>query len=224
MRAAEQALMDKFCLSVTTVSNIEEFFHLISNDKSFVCDYIAIDIEKLYGNENVNVFAMLDTINTLISCSVIHGENNSLGHRQAKMIIMISSDTQHELIKEVVSLPMISYVGLRCNSGFTDQEVGESLAAILADNKTLPLFVQNILSRRRPKTKTKSAITLTPRQRQIFNLVASRGASNKIIAKILNISESTVKLHMGALLKKYQVRNRTQLAVFAKDNLSTLIQ
>jgi len=60
-------------------------------------------------------------------------------------------------------------------------------------------------------------IVLTPRQRQVFDLLSTRGASNKTIAKMLNISESTVKLHLGVIFKKYGVRNRTQLAIFARD-------
>lgn len=60
-------------------------------------------------------------------------------------------------------------------------------------------------------------VTLTPRQEQILNLITTRGASNKMIARSLNISESTVKLHVASLLKKYCVRNRTQLALFSKE-------
>jgi two-component system nitrate/nitrite response regulator NarL len=48
-------------------------------------------------------------------------------------------------------------------------------------------------------------------------MVTNRGASNKMIAKTLNISESTVKLHIGTILKKFGVRNRTQLAIFGKN-------
>lgn len=116
---------------------------------------------------------------------------------------------------------MISYIGLRGGDGFSYEDIAKSLTAILAKDSTLPQQVQDALSRRRKMGKSQNTINLTPRQRQIFNLVANRGASNKVIAKMLNISESTVKLHMGALLKKYKVRNRTQLAVFAKDNTST---
>lgn len=58
-------------------------------------------------------------------------------------------------------------------------------------------------------------VTLTNRQNQVFHLVIERGASNKSIAKIIGISESTVKLHLTEIFKKYGVRNRTQLAVFS---------
>jgi DNA-binding NarL/FixJ family response regulator len=50
-------------------------------------------------------------------------------------------------------------------------------------------------------------------------LVANRGLSNKKIAQILNISESTVKVHISSILKAYGVRNRTQLALAGNKGL-----
>lgn len=60
---------------------------------------------------------------------------------------------------------------------------------------------------------------LTDRQYEIFNLVAKRGLSNKKIAQVLHINEDTVKAHVGAILKKYGVRNRTQLALANKTGV-----
>ena len=57
------------------------------------------------------------------------------------------------------------------------------------------------------------SIELTKRQYEIFNLVARRGLSNKKIADTLRISEDTVKTHVGTILKRYGVKNRTQLAL-----------
>lgn len=54
---------------------------------------------------------------------------------------------------------------------------------------------------------------LTLRQREVFELIANRGISNKQIARTLNISESTVKIHVSAIMRSYCVRNRTQLAL-----------
>lgn len=56
-------------------------------------------------------------------------------------------------------------------------------------------------------------VQLTKRQYEIFNLVARRGLTNKKIAQTLDISEDTVKAHVGQILKLYGVRNRTQLAL-----------
>lgn len=63
--------------------------------------------------------------------------------------------------------------------------------------------------------KTTTSIRLTPRQQQIFRMIRERGATNKAIARTLKISESTVKLHVTGIFKKFGVRNRTQLAVFS---------
>lgn len=60
-------------------------------------------------------------------------------------------------------------------------------------------------------------LKLTPREKQIVELLLQRGCSNKVMARSLNIGESTVKLHMGNILKKVGARNRTQLTVFIKD-------
>lgn len=64
-----------------------------------------------------------------------------------------------------------------------------------------------------------SEIHLTARQSQVLSLVCNRGLSNKKIASLLKISESTVKIHVSAILKEYGVRNRTQLALAARESL-----
>lgn len=75
-----------------------------------------------------------------------------------------------------------------------------------------------MLRRRRASAESETKASLTPRQRQILALISKRGSSNKVIAKTLNISESTVKLHLGNIFKKYGVRNRTQLALFSQTD------
>jgi DNA-binding NarL/FixJ family response regulator len=56
---------------------------------------------------------------------------------------------------------------------------------------------------------------LTPTQRKVLDGVYS-GQLNKQIAFDLGIAEATVKAHMTALMRKLQVRNRTQLAITAQ--------
>jgi DNA-binding NarL/FixJ family response regulator len=62
-------------------------------------------------------------------------------------------------------------------------------------------------------------IHLTARQQQVMDLVCHRGLPNKTIANMLKITESTVKIHVSAILKEYGVRNRTQLALASQDAL-----
>jgi len=59
-------------------------------------------------------------------------------------------------------------------------------------------------------------IHLTIREQQVLELLLIRGSSNKQIGRSLGISESTVKLHMSNILKKYCAKTRTQLMIFAR--------
>jgi len=56
---------------------------------------------------------------------------------------------------------------------------------------------------------------LTDREKEIIALV-TRGASNKEIARLLGITERTVKAHLGTVFKKTGTKTRVQLAVLAK--------
>ena len=62
-------------------------------------------------------------------------------------------------------------------------------------------------------------LKLTPRQGQVLKLICHRGLSNKAIGNILKISESTVKIHTSAILKRYGVKNRTQLVLAYNHSL-----
>ncbi len=55
---------------------------------------------------------------------------------------------------------------------------------------------------------------LTPRERDILKLIAL-GLPNKMIARRLDISESTVKVHVKHLLKKMRLKSRVEAAVWA---------
>jgi NarL family two-component system response regulator LiaR len=55
---------------------------------------------------------------------------------------------------------------------------------------------------------------LTPREREVLVLIG-RGFPNKLIARELDVSEKTVKTHVGHVLAKLGVTDRTQAAVFA---------
>jgi len=55
---------------------------------------------------------------------------------------------------------------------------------------------------------------LTPTQVKVMHGVRS-GLLNKQIAHDLGIAEATVKAHMTALMRKLNVRNRTQVAIAA---------
>ncbi|MES3151535.1 helix-turn-helix domain-containing protein [Sphingomonas faeni] len=63
---------------------------------------------------------------------------------------------------------------------------------------------------------------LTPTQIKVLHGVRS-GLLNKQIAFDLGIAEATVKAHMTALMRKLNVRNRTQVAIAAQDLAPALL-
>jgi DNA-binding NarL/FixJ family response regulator len=56
--------------------------------------------------------------------------------------------------------------------------------------------------------------TLTGRQLDVLRCLAD-GQSNKQIARALDLSENTVKIHVAAILRALGVNNRTQAAMVA---------
>jgi len=60
-------------------------------------------------------------------------------------------------------------------------------------------------------------VALTDKEREVFGAVA-RGLSNTEIAGLVFASESTVKTHVGAILRKLSLRDRVQIVVFAHQH------
>jgi two-component system, NarL family, nitrate/nitrite response regulator NarL len=58
---------------------------------------------------------------------------------------------------------------------------------------------------------------LSPRESQVLACLA-QGNSNKVIARLQNLSEATVKAHLKAILRKINARNRTQAAIWAIEH------
>ena len=57
--------------------------------------------------------------------------------------------------------------------------------------------------------------TLTPRERQVFELVV-RGNTNKQIARALGRTERTIKAHRQKVMEKMQVRSVAELVSLAE--------
>lgn len=66
----------------------------------------------------------------------------------------------------------------------------------------------------RDRTLTQPVDELTPREREVLQLMAE-GLPNKIIAQRLSISEHTVKFHINAILSKLGAQSRTDAVVRA---------
>ncbi len=70
---------------------------------------------------------------------------------------------------------------------------------------------------REPRPTPPAYLQLTDKEREVFHSVA-RGLSNTEVAALVFASESTVKTHVGAILRKLALRDRVQIVVFAHEH------
>lgn len=86
---------------------------------------------------------------------------------------------------------------------------------VVAPSMTLKLV--NLLQGNEPPTAASLLDLLTGREREILAHLA-QGESNKVIARALNISHDTVKLHVRHILAKLNLSSRVEAAVFAVEH------
>lgn len=97
-----------------------------------------------------------------------------------------------------------------------------SLLLVMNGEKALPSSLASVLADD-PRTDAahgasiKAQKHLTEREQQILRCLL-HAYSNKHIARALNISEGTVKVHLKSLMKKIAAGNRTQAALWARNN------
>jgi two-component system nitrate/nitrite response regulator NarL len=107
--------------------------------------------------------------------------------------------------------------------GFLMKEVSpeallQSLELVMLGEKVYPTNLASmLLDLTSAPTPLNSIRGLSSREREILQLLVT-GASNKLIAIRLGIAEATVKVHLKALLRKIDVNNRTQAAIWAMNN------
>jgi DNA-binding NarL/FixJ family response regulator len=89
--------------------------------------------------------------------------------------------------------------------------------ALLAPSVTRRLIDDVARRRRSGNLRPEAAATLTVRELDVLRQVA-RGLSNGEIADELFLSEQTIKTHVGRILAKLELRDRTQAVVFAYEN------
>lgn len=126
-------------------------------------------------------------------------------------IIVLSASEDSRTIRNILATGVKGYIPKRSEI----KVINNALKLIIEGGSYVPpnLFdsaSQNTLSGRNIGIKM-----LTNRQSQVLDLIA-QGKSNKQIAYDMGVSESTVKLHINALLRSLHVSNRTQAVITAQ--------
>ena len=205
-REALGSLLERFYPSaaVFEVGSVEEAAGVVRQYAPF--DLIMLDV-FLPGQSGV---AGLETLHASVAAST-------------PIVIMSGSDNS-EMMNQALAMGARGYIAKSAGIG----DVKNALHLILAGEIYIsPSMLAEVRQRAEPKDPSSPTVPpptdnsgLTPRQRDVIRLMA-RGLPNKSIARELNCSDGTVKLHVSAILRTLHASNRTE-AVQAATRLGVL--
>lgn len=200
---------------------------LIADDHALFRDGLALRLEQiapeaaiLQASNYAQIFKIIKSDNN-ISAIVLDIEMQDMPWFDALQeirrtlpntaLIVVSASEDSRTIRSVMSAGAKGYIPKRSES-----KVFDNAFKLVFDGGT---YVPPILINNPPinnlSTKSTGLKTLTNRQSQVLDLIA-QGKSNKQIAYDMGVSESTVKLHINALLRSLHVSNRTQAVITAQ--------
>ena len=98
-------------------------------------------------------------------------------------------------------------------------ELVQTIHSVYADKLTIPQELTHILLDNKAAHEASSSVEedLTPRELDVLRCIA-QGMSNKQIAQTLSISTTTVRSHVSSMMRKLDMENRTQLALYAREH------
>jgi len=138
-------------------------------------------------------------------------------------VIILTSYVSENLIAETILAGAAGYVRKQVGN----EELLRAIEAVRNDEALLdPQTTRRLLERMR---RTESHVEaqafryLSRRELEVLLLV-SQGRNNREIAKLLAVSEKTVRNHVSSLLEKLNLSNRVELATYAvKHHLATYL-
>ncbi|MBQ9272002.1 MAG: response regulator transcription factor [Alphaproteobacteria bacterium] len=126
-------------------------------------------------------------------------------------IIVISASEDSRTIRTILATGVKGYIPKRSEI----KVLNNALKLIIDGGSYVPPDLLDNTSQNNLSGRSIGVKTLTNRQSQVLDLIA-QGKSNKQIAYDMGVSESTVKLHINALLRSLHVNNRTQAVITAQ--------
>lgn len=136
----------------------------------------------------------------------------SINPQQEVIMLTVSEDSDD--LTECMRIGARGYLLKNINADFLLESIRKAAEGdnVFSPEMTAKL-VKSLISPQ-PAQRTQALSSLTPRELEILGYLAA-GHSNKIIARHLDLAESTVKVHVQNLLRKLNLSSRVQAAVYA---------
>ena len=115
--------------------------------------------------------------------------------------LVLSSYEREEEIFQAVSAGAAGYMG----KDTLPNDILKGIVTVASGGQVFPEYLLESIERRRLRK------SLTPREREVLELVA-KGLTNKEIAKILSVSQFTVRNQLRSLSTKLEASDRTEVA------------
>ena len=141
------------------------------------------------------------------------------GNRELPVVMLTVSEDAEDL-KEAFVLGARGYLVKNIDADYLVNSVRQVVAgeSVMSPEMTSK-FVNGIRAKHlslMPEVRPETVKSLTERERQILGCLA-QGASNREMANLLNMSESTVKAHLQRIMRRFDFSSRVQAAVFAAE-------
>ena len=125
-------------------------------------------------------------------------------------VIALTSFMDKNLVEEVLRAGAISYI----LKDSTPTELASAIRSASSGQATMSTAVAQSLVQLENEQPSATGHDLTPREREVLALIAA-GMSNGEISRQLVVQPATVNFHVGNILSKLEVANRTEAAAVA---------
>jgi DNA-binding NarL/FixJ family response regulator len=125
-------------------------------------------------------------------------------------VLVLTSFSDGERVRRALDAGAVGYLLKDADP----QDLLDGMRAVVRGESPLDPRAARAMLQTRPAARGDD---LTDREREVLELI-TKGMANKQIAHALNISDSTVKAHVGSIFQRIGVADRTSAAIWAERN------